>query len=242
MSEAKLSWGVALKGHSHDIEYWLDAFPIGFDPHAVSRNEEIALWDSDLEAARNAREAYDIASLLLGRLNGLMRVLHSAEPLEISAILEVVEDGSEKRSVFIFPETGRYRFKGSSFPGGVVIGGATTDTSDPEPTRAQKWAQVAQENHLLADALTYAAERENWFNLYKAFECVSDFVKGEHKLIALGWTTKPEKNRFTNTADALHRHRRGGKTPPANPMSIGEAQDYVQKLINSAVQGAIGKP
>ena len=42
----------------------------------------------------------------------------------------------------------------------------------PEPSEPQRWLRIAAEDDLLADALTYFARGDDWFDVYKALECL----------------------------------------------------------------------
>jgi len=40
----------------------------------------------------------------------------------------------------------------------------------PEPSQAQKWVQVAEQNDDIGDMLIFAGRSEDWFDIYKALE------------------------------------------------------------------------
>ena len=237
MSVQTRRWGLILSGHQFDIEDWVDAFPADFDPSARKHEESLLLFASDLDEASDSQRAHDIGKVLLSRLNGLMKVLSTAEPLALKGVAEIGPDGNLKRHIHIAMATGRFR---SRFHAVGVVLNSKGEVVSPEakPTVAQSWTSIALQNDLISDALTYVADYESWFSLYKAFECIRKHMGGEHKLLASGWTSKSEKDRFTRTADSLYRHHRGGKPPPEVPMTVEEGVPYVGNLIRLCIESA----
>jgi hypothetical protein len=42
----------------------------------------------------------------------------------------------------------------------------------PQPSETQRWLSIAAEDALLADALTFFGRSDDWFDIYKALECL----------------------------------------------------------------------
>ena len=61
----------------------------------------------------------------------------------------------------------------------------------PEPSNPQRWLSLAAEDDLLADALRYFGRGDDWFDIYKALEClIGRFWRGEETdFLALGWAS-----------------------------------------------------
>ncbi len=57
------------------------------------------------------------------------------------------------------------------------------------PSRAnpQRWLSFAAGDDLLADALTYFARGDDWFDIYKALECLEERFGGEAKCRRSSW-------------------------------------------------------
>lgn len=77
---------------------------------------------------------------------------------------------------------------------------------------------------------------ETWVGLYKIFEHVSAAVGGKSKLKSLGVPTQ-ETQRFTHTANhpeasgLLSRHAVTREQAPKDPMTLADAQQYIQHLV-----------
>lgn len=115
--------------------------------------------------------------------------------------------------------------------------GAILPQAAPQPSEVQRWTTIADTDDRLADALVYLSRAE-WFDLYKAIECVEDRAGGEAALDKLGWIEPRELKRVKRTANSL-RHRRGGKhTPPSQPATHEEALRTVTLLVGKAFKAA----
>jgi hypothetical protein len=96
---------------------------------------------------------------------------------------------------------------------------------------------IADTDDRLADALVYLGRRE-WFDLYKAIECIKDWAGGEALLGKLGWIDPEELKRVKRTANSF-RHRRGGThSPPPKPATPEEAFGVVGTLVRKAFETA----
>ena len=103
-------------------------------------------------------------------------------------------------------------------------------------------------------AKVYFLQKDNWIDLFKAWEVVRDAAgrarkgtpKGNHKdILAVGWADETEQWRFTATAqvsDALGvEARHAGKRKyagPGNeaPMTIDAARQFIGSLIDAWVK------
>jgi hypothetical protein len=115
-------------------------------------------------------------------------------------------------------------------PDGEVVPDAPAQPSD-----IQRWTSIAGTDDHLADALVYLGRRE-WFDLFKAIECIEDWAGGEGALIGLGWMDR--EKRVKRTANSF-RHRRGGAhSAPSPPAMHEEALRFVADLIRKAFEAA----
>lgn len=127
---------------------------------------------------------------------------------------------------------------------GVVISprGRSAPPPPPEPSNAQRWLSIAAEDDLLADALTFFGRSDNWFDVYKALECLIGRFGGgkENEFLDLGWESKAKVELLKRTADFWRHSPRGRPkvVPPPNPMELTEARDRLAKLMIRAFQEA----
>ena len=92
---------------------------------------------------------------------------------------------------------------------------------------------------LLADPLTYFARGNDWFDIYKALECLILRTGGgrEKEFLDLGWADADEITRLKRTANS-ERHARRKFDPPRSPMRPNEARDLLAKLMARAFHEA----
>ena len=97
---------------------------------------------------------------------------HRARAVRLKSIVEILPDGTRRRHSFIEARGGDIRSKGRLV--GIVLGSDGQPEAAPplEPSSAQRWLSIAAEDDLLADALTYFARGDNWFDIFKALECL----------------------------------------------------------------------
>ena len=85
----------------------------------------------------------------------------------------------------------------------------------------------------MADALIYFARGE-WFDVFKAIECLEDRFGGEKVLKEFGWISRAEFKGLKQTANS-HRHRGGGKhTPNQMALDLPQARELLAKMIQNA--------
>ena len=92
---------------------------------------------------------------------------------------------------------------------------------------------IAAEDDHLADALTYFARGDDWFDVYKALECLEMRFGGEEEFRSLGWADKGKIKLLKRTANS-GRHARKKFDPPPHPMERTEARDMLAKLMACA--------
>ena len=100
-------------------------------------------------------------------------------------------------------------------------------------SNVQAWVELSEGSDHLTDALIYAGRGE-WFDVYKAIECLEDFAGGESKLKRKKWVKSADLSLMKRTANCFHRHRRGAVAPPENPMTLENARKMLANLIKCA--------
>ncbi len=108
----------------------------------------------------------------------------------------------------------------------------------PQPSEAQHCNKVAERDPLLAAALVHFGKSANWFDIYKALECLLQKAGGERAFLALNWEPENEVRRLKRTADwernwARHAKPRG--KPPKDPMGLEDAHGLLGRLLRRAL-------
>jgi hypothetical protein len=136
--------------------------------------------------ARSALEDLLVRLADVAAAAGYTRVRVSAGALGRSR-----EDGAS--DLWVFPET--IRIRAQVFPPTVSVGGVV-----PEPFEAKLLRLEASNEHLRL-AVHFLNADLSWFNLWKSYENLRDGNGGEKGLVASGWTTDNECERFRRTAN-----------------------------------------
>ena len=110
-----------------------------------------------------------------------------------------------------------------------------------QPSEVQNWSATAQSDGLIEDALIYYGRATDWFDIYKALEClILKFGGGrsdgerEKTFKQLGWAPKKEIERLQRTANWL-RHAQRKYERPSSPMLIQEARSLLGALLRRAL-------
>lgn len=106
--------------------------------------------------------------------------------MRFGGVVEVAENGALHRTLFAETFGGHYEFRGTGAT--IVTFGPDGKpfTPPPRPTNVQAWAELADEDDLLEDALIYFGRSTDWFDIYKALECVFMRAGGEEDYLTLG--------------------------------------------------------
>jgi hypothetical protein len=238
---SRTGWGVRLGGHQSDLALWEQALKAPFEPCWIERyDEEVVLRSLQFEHLPDPAEVRGRAVSLVERLNGAMKISVGSRPVHLESVIEFRADGSRHGIVFIDAV--------SLVGGGAVIAapmlipsdGKVTPPEPPKPSEVQQWVRLSGRHDELADALIYFGRGE-WFDVYKAIECLEDWVGGERALRAKNWMDPEELKRLKQTANSF-RHRRGGKdTPPPRSFKLDEALEALAVLIRCAFESLQGE-
>jgi len=244
---SRIGWGVVLGGHAFDLELWREAFKQPFDPldpWVMETKFGPILRSSQLDGAATASAAYERAKALMDEVNGAMRASRRTETVRLEGIVEILSDETVRRQ--LFEQTGEVlRLKGRAV-GGIGLDGAPEPPKPDEPSEPQQWLSIAAEDDLLADALTYFARGDDWFDVYKALECLEMRFGGARKgqverFRGLGWAD-PDKIKLLKQTANSGRHARKKFDPPPDPMEWTEARDLLAKLMARAFHEASAAP
>ncbi|MFJ7698951.1 hypothetical protein [Lysinibacillus fusiformis] len=103
--------------------------------------------------------------------------------------------------------------------------------------KAKEIQNLASKYPVLSQYLDFMlySDYYTWITLYKVYELINRDV-GNVKNI--GWITKKQRDRFTNTANNPaasgfgSRHAVSSTEPPSEPMDIDEAADFIKGLVD----------
>lgn len=242
---SRIGWGVVLGDEALDLDDWREALKQPFDPWVMETEDGPILRSSLLNPATTASEAYELATALMRQVNGALRLSHGARLVRLENIAEILSDGTRRRQAFEHCSEGarvRDRLTREVFG----ADGKPKPQPPPEPSNPQRWLSIAAEDVLLADALTYCARGDDWFDVYRALECLELRFGGERKgqverFRRLGWADPDKIELLKQTANS-GRHARKKFDPPSHPMERTEARDLLAKLIARAFHEALATP
>ena len=191
-ASSRTGWGVVLHGSTSDLKIWQEELKQPFDPWVEELKQPSDPWvmetekdglilrSSVLNDATTVNEAYERAEALMDGVNGAIGARHPmARVVRIWGIAEILSDGTPRRLMSVPASEPQARgdvtiisaILGSS---GVVLGSNDKPKQPPptEPSDPQRWLSIASKDDLLADALTYFTRGDDWFDVYKALECL----------------------------------------------------------------------
>jgi len=229
MTTSEKAWGVGLSGHVFDLEDWRDTLKEPFDPWVLHEGDDFILRASEFQSCNSAEEILNSAILLIDVLNGAMRVAKRTHPVACRGVYQLFPDGW--RQPHIFPPSAVTNLRAKVYDG--------TPMPPPSPRRSnvQVWAELSETSDQLGDALVYVG-RGGWFDIYKAIECLEDWVGSQRDLESKQWVDANELRLMKRTANS-HRHRAGGKQPaPSKPISQERSMELLAKLIECSFEEA----
>jgi hypothetical protein len=232
---SKPGWGAIVEGEPFDLADWADGLRPPFDPSIEIYEGETVLRSKVLDELTSADEVYNRALAYIERLNGAFALSQRTKPVRLRAVIHFAADGKKHRTLFV--GTGVIESRGRARAYSASIGPDGKPLAPP-PSQVQRWAAVAQDDELLDDALMYFAKGANWFDIYKALECLCIRAGGESDFLALGWEPERDVLRLKRTANWA-RHTKQKFKPPDNPMPIKEGRDLLSRLLRRALDVSV---
>ncbi len=228
---SKEGWGVHLSGHAFDVADWADTLKQPFDPWIEQRDDQFFLRSQQFDVLPNAEEVRARAFDVIGRLSAAMEISVGSRAITFEGVVKFAADSTRK--IHMFLEGGTIEVR-SRLRAAITTG---NEAAAPKESDAQRWIMLSEGDALLADALIYFSRTE-WFDVYKAIECLEDWVGGEEVLRSKGWINAADLKRLKRTANSF-RHRKGGKhSPPADPFSLRDARKTLGTLLRKAFEAA----
>ena len=229
------NWGVALKGEAFDLDDWAASLKPPYDPWVEKRGDNLVLRSKYFDKLSSGEQINAAAPALIERLNGAFAVLNKTKPIDFDGVVEILPNGEHRTLKFaVFHAEGRSKVRAV----GSALGSDGKPIPEPPPKESeiQHWLQIAENDKFLDDALIYAG-KANWFDIYKALECLSERFGGEEKFLALGWEPKRDIKNLKRAAN-WERHVRWKYDPPDKPITISEARELLIRLLGRALRGA----
>jgi hypothetical protein len=237
---SRIGWGALLAGDAFDLDDWQDALKHPFDPWVTAAEARLILRSSRLDGEATPDTAYKRAKTLMNEVNGAMRARYGTWAVRLDGIAEIFSDGTHQPQVVgelgVMERPDKVKIGDRLVADVFGPDGKPKPDPAPRPSDPQRWLSIAAEDDLLGDALVYFARGDDWFDVYKALECLFGRFGGERKFLALGWADEDKIKLLKQTADTERRSRRGRPkvVPPDHPMERTEARDLLAKLMARA--------
>ena len=225
---AKPGWGAVVEGNTVDLKSWVDNLRSDFDgPWVETHGSQTVLRSAPLDELTDPNDVRDRAASLIARLNGAFAIAQEARPIRLGEVVEIDANGALRIRISL--EGGTFLISGNAT--NFVWSGAD---GKPRQSEVQHWSTVADKYERLHDALVYFGRATDWFDVYKALECLQDEFGGEKKFLALNWVPVQIKD-LKHTANWAARHRAGKFDRPSNPMSLDAARALLGQVIRQAL-------
>lgn len=233
MKHVSEGWALELRGDAIDLDDLRDALKPPFEPWVEDYQERgqtlLLLRSRAWERLENSSEMMDDARRLLEIINGAHRVAHpDARPIAGGITFRFNQHGQPlpvtitgTMSLVEFGD--RIRVRGRL--------GSTEAPTEPSASPMQKWIERANNDDGAADLLAFVARSDNWFDIYKAMECIKVAAGGASRRLHPDW------ERVWRTANC-HRHAPSPKYPwPDQPVSISEAKNVLLSATGKVLTG-----
>lgn len=220
---------VWLAGRGSDLDTLAELFSSG--DAVIDHDDGSYFLSSPSLDVLSGTEILDVATAILGRLNGLARVLHdNYRPVESDGRF-VDSDGNNHTVIRVPTIEGTARVFAPKITGG---------TPQPRPPGAVDFAGLTSTNPDVAEAVAILGRHPlTWIDLYKVFEIIRDNVGNQKSLIDKGWKTRDEISAFTVSANSPRvsgeeaRHARLTSGTPQHVMNLDEGRALITSLVTS---------
>jgi hypothetical protein len=145
------------------LEGWANNLKEPFDqyPWVEKHGDETVLRSASFDNLASAQEVSDLAVPMIERLNCMLALSKQLKPAQLGAVIQFKSDGTQHRHLII--EAANLTVSGCVIgsPAIGVIGpdGKPLPPPPPQPSEAQRWLAVAENEKFLDDALKYFRER-----------------------------------------------------------------------------------
>jgi hypothetical protein len=223
-------WGAHILGDSVDLADWAFVLKEPFDPWVEVHGSETVLRSVSFDELTSAGEVRDRAIVLIERLNGAMAIAQGARAVRFAGVIQFTPDGHLHKTMFVEPAAFKLR---------DVTSHAAVLSVEGKPDaliyfgRTQAW---------LPAGAPQEAEATDWFDVYKALECIQRRFGGEHAFLKLSWVPEAQLKLLRQTANWARHSRNNPAFPRPDPaMEYETARMMLGKLIRRAFSEA-GSP
>lgn len=204
----------------------------------VQEGERFFLESNQLEPQMSYTEIGALSEVILGTLNGIIRLTTPDRSHVISQGFHKVRDDGNKEIAAWINAIGP--LGSASIVAQVYNVDGNLVESPPPGNPMLGWLMLAQSDMAVSKALRLfgkAKSDHNWVSLYRIFEVIKEDV-GTQLMYAKGWATKATITNFTRTAnhpDVAGDDARHGATNdqlPPNPIALSEARALIELLLH----------
>lgn len=222
-----------LVGHEFDLEDLTDLLPAG-DVRVVKEGDRYYLTSSEIDNQPDGLPYYEIAPLVLQRVNGLGRAYKPEfRPVALSG---TYQDGDQQH-VVVQVDSAEVRVRAGVVA--VVTNSDGEPLPQPDPPGPQR-ASLAATHPDVAEALTIMGQPGTlgWVEMYKVYEIIKASVR-PRTIEQLGWTTAADDSAFRASANrpdvsgAGARHSRMPSGTPRHRMTEIEGRQFLSRLVTT---------
>ena len=226
VSQDMAKYSVRIRGDELDLRALAEHLNSAYVNVSKDEDGHYYLRSLDFETAVNNAAVYDHALELITRINRVATLLLGENyfPVEYDSLFYIGKDGRRHQTVFkdlniMYKTRSKYLSASAEEMKSLLI--------------------LTEHNQNVADALRFFM-KDDWGNLYKAWEMARDAAGGQQQLIDKGWADEHEQKRFTRTAQSRAelgdeaRHAAKKYTPPKNPMSKNEARSFIRSTLQGS--------
>jgi hypothetical protein len=222
-----MDWHALISGEALDLEHFERNFP---GPTVmVGRGERGYFFTAvAFGGMTDAGVVRQHAEEILRAMNGASRIIYRAHnEIKLAALERVRADGKHDTYVFAEPAVAR----ADALPAQIELDGQPVDSSDPG---LEGWVAAAQADEPVRRALRVLALPATWSSLYHAFEIIEGDCGAA--IVDHGWATRAHLTNFNRTANSFvaagdtARHGMPKGDPPADPMTLAEAEKLIHHL------------
>jgi hypothetical protein len=243
--KVRIGWGALLAGDAFDLDDWQDALKHPFDPWVTKAEARLILHSSRLNGEATLNTAYERAKTLMNEVNGAMLTRYGTWAVRLDGLAEIFSDGTHQPQLVgelgVMERPDKVKIGDRPVAEVFSADGKPKPDPAPRPSEVQRWLSIAADDDLLADALVHFARGDDWFDIYKALECLEMRFGGEEEFCSLGWADKGKIKLLKRTANS-GRHARKKFDPPPHPMERTEARDLLAQLMARAFHEASTTP
>lgn len=220
------NWLVELQGQEFDLDALAGLL---HSPHLNVSKEGSAYYlrCSAFVSIGSPGEVRERAREILQRASAAERIrCGSSLPIRLGEVFRIEPDGSRRG----FFSSGLLSSWNVRVPHALV--------TEEDALAFARWVELAERDAKVDKALRILITRDtNWINLYNILDVVLSDVGG--MIWQAGWVPEREVKRFKHTADSEStlgdeaRHGQERTRPPADPMSLNEADSLIRKILRA---------